>query len=343
MNPILEKDLFELITNTQISWSMFAHKTFLITGATGFLGSLFVKTLLYRNQKYQDSIHMILIVRNIEKARSMFPSSSDITYIESSLEDLKEIKADFDYVIHCASPTRSKFFITHPVETMDASILGTKNLLDLCKEKAISKFLYLSSMEMYGVLNEEEVDETKQGYIDLSNVRSSYSLSKRTCELYCQSYFHEYHIPVTIARLAMCFGAGISKEENRVYKYFLDCVFNHTDIEVRSSGKTIVNFVYAADALKAMFLLLQNGGMGEAYNVVADSDHLSIMDMANYVASFNPKIKVVHNNMTEQEGFAPENQMILSNQKIKQLGFESQYNLKEALKRTLEYMRYEKN
>ena len=77
--------------------------------------------------------------------------------------------------------------------------------------------IYLSSMEMYGTMKDENVTEDKIGKIEILNTRSSYSEGKRIAELYCYSYFSEYNVPVKMCRLAQTFGPGISKNETRVF------------------------------------------------------------------------------------------------------------------------------
>ena len=184
MNKILKEDLLQVVQNSKSDFESFRNQTFLITGSTGLIGSLIVKSILLCNDVLKTNIKLLLIVRNQKKAEAMFRRQDCIQYIESSIEDIVSISDSFDYVIHAATPTKSKYFITYPVETLDASIIGTKKLLDICKEKNIKRFLYLSSMEMYGVLNDEKVTEDKLGYLDNLDVRSSYSMGKRIAELY---------------------------------------------------------------------------------------------------------------------------------------------------------------
>ncbi len=193
-------------------------------------------------------------------------------------------------------------------------------------------------MESYGVLNDEEVTEEKQGYIDPLNVRSSYSLGKRMAELYTRSYGEEYGINTVIARLAMTFGAGIPANDNRVVKYFCDCAVRGEDIVIRSTGKTVVNMVYTADALAAVLVLLKSGENGQAYNVVAGSTRATISDMADLVAKLSEKKISVRYEAALNSGFAPDNTMVLSGKKIRTLGWQSEFDLPRALIRTYQYL-----
>ncbi len=248
MTSVLEEDLELIATSEIIDWDKLDNCKILITGATGLIGSLIVKSMLLRNKLYNSNIFMYLPVRNEKKAIEKFGINSRIKYFETSVENLKK-NIKIDYIIHGASPTKSKFFVQNPVETLDTSILGTKNVLEIAKKSSIKGMIYLSSMEMYGILNKSNVIEEDLGYIELLNLRSSYSEGKRIAELYCYSYSEEYNIPIKILRIAQTFGPGISKYENRVYKYFVDSILNNEDIILKSSGSTIINYSYTVDTV----------------------------------------------------------------------------------------------
>lgn len=342
MNCIFKDDLFEIITNNQIKWESLKDKTFFITGATGLIGSILVKAILLKNKIHKSNIKMFLLVRNINKARQIFDDES-IEFIESDIENCPMIKG-IDYIIHAASPTKSKFLSENPVETIDTSILGTKRILEIARANHITSMVYLSSMEMYGVLNNDNVTEGDLGYIDLKSTRSSYPEGKRMCELYCYSYFKEYSIPVKIARLAQTFGAGISKTENRVYKVFADSILDGKDIVLKSTGETKINFCYTVDAILGILFLLLQGEDGESYNVVSEKNNMTILESAKWLLEEfgNGKNKVVFDTDIEKAGLAPNNYMILSNKKIKSLGWKSKYTLKEGYRRLLQYLKEER-
>jgi dTDP-glucose 4,6-dehydratase len=194
-------------------------------------------------------------------------------------------------------------------------------------------------MEMYGVID-GETSETQQGFIDPLDVRSSYSLGKRAAELLCKSYNSEYSIPTINVRLAMCFGPGIPLNDNRVCKYCCDQAIKSESIILKSSGKTRLNFCYTADAARGIFLLLQKGIDGEAYNLCNNYEQYDIAKMAQTIASFNNS-EVIIENSSEKTGFAPDNTMILLNDKIRKLGWTPQNNTEQALRKTYEYIKEE--
>ena len=303
----------------------------------GLINSILVKSILLKNKINNLNIKLILLVRNEEEAKKIFgENNKEISYIVSDIINYIPQNLEIDYIIHGASPTKSKFFIEKPVETMNISILGTKNILEQAK---LSKVKSMVSMEMYGTLNSNNVDEQMQGFIDPLNSRSSYSQGKRTCELYSYSYFYEYGIPVKIARIAQTFGAGISKTENRVYKVFADAVLSQQDIVLRSSGTTIINFSYTTDTVIGILCILLNGKNGEAYNITSDKTNMTILDSAKWLAEIYGNGKVRIEIPKENSGYAPNNNMILNNNKLKSIGWSFKYDLKHGYDRLLKYLR----
>ena len=201
------------------------------------------------------------------------------------------------------------------------------------------------NLKMYGTMNDENVTEEKIGYINTRNVRSSYSEGKRVCELYCYSYQKEYCVPVKIARIAQTFGAGISKNENRVYKIFADAVINKENIVLKSKGTTIINYSYTTDTVIALLVLLLKGKNGEAYNVVGEKTNMTILESAKWLADEfgEGKTDVIIDIPKENASFAPDNKMVLNNEKLKNIGWNSNYTLKQGYTRLINYLKEEKN
>lgn len=342
MNSILKEDLLTIISSDLVEWGKIDNHTIVITGATGLIGSILVKAFLLRNEIYRSNIKIKLVVRDAKNAEEILGKNKSITYIEETVEKCI-IQEKVDYIIHGASPTKSKFFIEKPVETIDTIVMGTKNMLEIAKKLQVKSIVILSSMEMYGMLQSDNTTEEKIGYINILNTRSSYSEGKRMAELYSYSYFKEYNIPVKIGRIAQTFGAGISPNENRVYKTFLDSILEGKDIILKSTGKTKINYSYTTDTILGLLCILIKGKSGEAYNIVGPKTNMTILDSAQWlIEEFGKKnTKVVVDIPNTNQGFAPENEMILSNDKLLKLGWKYQYDLKKGYKRLLDYMKEE--
>lgn len=345
-DKVLQDDL-EIIARSNIPVDEVKDSTILITGATGLIGTQLVRSIACCNRIRNTNIRILALVRNSEKAKRIYGElleRSDIQIIEADIMNKLEIEDNIDYIIHCASITTSKVMITKPVETLLTSVEGTKNLLNLAKEKKIKSFVYVSSMEMYGKFEGDKSNVTEEdiGYIDPLKVRSNYPESKRICENMCIAYLSEYNVPVKIARLAQTFGAGILPGENRVFAQFAECVIKNKDIVLHTHGRSEGNFCYTRDAIKALITLLIKGTNGEAYNISNEETHTTIANMAKMVSDKVAKgrIKVVYDIPSSNIfGYAEDTKMKLDSSKIKELGWNPEVGLEEAYNRLISSMK----
>lgn len=339
-NPILKEDM-EYVAS-QISSLGFKNSTFFITGATGLVGSLLSMSILYANDKYALCNKVIVHVRDKSKAESIFHSSSSLDYSVGDIRSEIDYDGSVDYIIHAASETKSKNMVSSPVETLLTTIEGTKNTLDFALRNKVKAFVYISSMEAFGDVDKQgKAKEEDLGYIDLTKARSSYSEGKRAAENMCCCYSHEYDVPVTVARLAQTFGAGVGKDDTRVFAQFARSVLENKDIVLHSLGKSCGNYVYTADALASLFLLLKKGERAEIYTVCNEESSMSIKEMADMVASSvaGNKIKVVFDipEDSDKYGYAPDVRLRLDSSKLRSLGWKPCYSLKDSYIRLLEY------
>lgn len=319
-----EKELFERLAESSV----------LVTGATGMIGSMILKTLSAANDVFGLNMRLFGQVRNEEKAKSIFGDEI------SRIELISDYDAGADYIIHTASPTASIFFIKYPVETIKSSVESTISVLESAK-KYDSSVVYLSSMEQYGIPYEigQKMAEDKVGVIDNLNVRSSYPESKRLCECLCASYASEYGVDVKIARLAQTVGAGVSLSDNRMPIQFARAVVGGKDIVLHTEGKSISNFVYLTDAVIGILMILHKGEKGQAYNVCNDGESRSVKEVAEMVCHevADGKIKV-RIEKKENMGYAPDIKMYLDSGKLMDLGWRARVGMIEAYRRLVEYL-----
>lgn len=339
----LKEDLLNVAE--YINQNDFSDCNILVTGATGLIGSLCIKALLVYQKKYCKSVSVYGLARNQQKVSDIF-TEEELKSIHIIYQDITAPLTDslkFDYIIHTANSTTSKFFLTNPVEVIDSIFLGTKNILDYALKAGTKGVVYLSSMEVFGIVEEKESRHTEKdlGYIDLQSTRSCYSEGKRLAELLCKSYASEHNLPVRIARLSQTFGAGVPKTENRVFAQFLRSAIHGEDIVLHTRGQSFGNYCYTADVIRALMLLLKQGGNGDVFNIVNEENSVTIAEMAQMVASefSNGKSKVVFDIPTSNVyGYAPDTKLKLSNEKISKLGWKPYVSLVEMYRRMLPYL-----
>lgn len=344
---LLESD-FKLIENDGIDMKEFAGASFLVTGSTGLVGSLFTKALLYFNRIYKLGLGIYAVVRNIDKAGAVFEddfNDSALRFVVT--EDIGngsfDITEKVDYIVHAAAITNSKEMVTNPSAVLISAFNSTHSLLEIAKRNNAT-MVYISSMEIYGTIdNSESTKENDLGYINLSSIRSCYPESKRMCECLCNAYAHQFGVRVMSARLAQTFGAGILPSENRVFAQFARSAVSGNNIVLHTMGLSEGNYVYVAEALRAILILIKKGSSGEAYNICDPESHTTIGAMAEMVAEkfSDGKIKVVRDIPKDslQYGYAPDTKLFLDNSKMKLLGWNPVIHLDQMYRRLIEWIK----
>ena len=317
----------------------------LITGGTGLIGSILAKCLIALNKRHRLEMHITCPVRNPEKAAKMFAEESDcIEFPSISLEKIDELQLalPIDYVVHLAAPTASKFFVEKPVETFQAIVNGTEAMLSLSRKMQAKSFVYVSSLEVYGSILDDTtaVTEEMQGYINPIDTRSSYPMGKRAAECLCHCYFREYGLHTTIARLAQTFGAGVSKDDKRVFAQFARSAVNHQDIILHTSGELSRVYCYTTDAVSALLHIMLFGQAGEAYNVANPDSYISVKNMAHFIQKNFAQDIAVKTIPQEGCGYSPTTKLCLDISKIRKIGWQPQIGLKEMFERLIAHLEY---
>jgi len=305
-----------------------------ITGATGYLGSMLVKHI----RETEAEAGVIAIVRDRQKAEGLLPEGVEL--LTADLADkaaVEGLSLKCDYMIHCASVTRSAEMVAHPVEVISSIVDATRNVLELARRCGIKSMVYLSSMEVYGSIacgenHRVTEEEVSRGAVELLNVRSCYPLGKRMAENLCYSYYREYGVPVRIARLAQTFGKGILPGETRVFAQFAEAVVSGRDIVLHTEGNSMGNYCGIGDAITGILTILERGAEGEAYNVVNEENTMTIRQMAELVAEkiAGGRIHVVYDIPKDNpHGYAADTLLRLSGKKLEALGWKPGEGLEE--------------
>lgn len=339
MNKIIEEDI-EKILRAPIKWESFQNTTVLISGASGCLPGYIVETLCKLNESGFD-IKILALVRNIKKAKDRFRNhlkDKNLLFLVQDVTEPINYSGKIDYIIHAASQASPKYYQSDPVGTLASNTNGTYNLLRLAASKKVKAFLFFSSGEIYGREDQDKTAENDYGYLDPLDIRSCYAESKRLGETMCISFLSQYGVPVKIVRPFHTFGPGIGLNDGRVFADFIANIVRQEDIIMKSDGLSERSFCYLADAVVAFFLILLNGKIGEAYNVGRE-EPISIIKLAKLIVGLFPekKLKVItaKRKKTDQYIESRFQHIAPDISKIKRLGWQPEYSVADAFKRTI--------
>lgn len=349
MDEAIAKDIESLTGANEGLYRKIDGQKFLVTGCAGFLGAHFLDLLAYWNDQMAETpceIHALdTYISGLPKRIAHLSNHPHMRIIkQSASEPLPE--GGFDYIIHCAGIASPMFYRKYPIETMDANVAATRNILDYCAQNKAKSMLFFSSSEVYGDPPADKIPtkEDYRGNVSCTGPRACYDESKRYGETMCVNFWKQKGVPVKMVRPFNVYGPGMRIDDRRVLPDFFRDGFEGRDIALLSDGKATRSFTYVSDAIDGFMRVLFSDFNGEAFNVGNDREEISMLELANHVRSlFGNKISVSFKT-SEDKNYLTDNpnRRCPDLAKIRaMLGYEPKVMIKDGLARMKSW--YERN
>lgn len=340
---IIEEDIENIAKGIALISEKFSGKTLLITGGAGFLGNYFIGVLDFLNRNVLDKPCRIISVDNfVTGIKYRIEEGPYFKTIKHNIKDPLKLDDDVDYIIHAAGIASPKFYRELKIETIDVATLGTKNMLEIAREKNVKSFLFFSSSEVYGDPDPKFVPtpETYNGNVSCIGPRANYDESKRLGETLCIAYFETYGVPVKMVRPFNIFGPGMRLDDYRVIPNFVNSIFNGTPLPVYGAGNHTRTFCYISDAITGFLKVLLSDCNGEPFNVGNENDEITIENLAKIIAEiFDNKVKIQKNegiNDAYSRGDPKRRCPDLTKIRAK-LGYDAKIDLRTGLRRFIQW------
>lgn len=320
-----------------------AEGTFLVTGATGFIGSAIVREILNINKVNLKNKNKVIIVARDEKKISkkfgdILQCDNVKKYVYENNQELI-IEEEIDWIICAGAATKKSFFLNYPTNTLIDNILGVYQCLELARKKNIKGFLFISSVQVYGRIEGNSIKENTFGELDCMLDEAVYPESKRAGEALVQAYYKQYKVPTKIIRLFHVYGQGEKYDNGTFLSDFFNNISNNENIVIKGSGKEIRNLCHIHDVVNAILLVLHIGNAGEVYNVGSDKNNYSIREIADMLSEVSKSLgKSIEVKMDNNEGVDKSiiHKQIPDIHKLLALGWkEEKYNLKSNFREML--------
>ena len=238
----------------------------LVTGGAGFIGSNFVRYVLKQHPDYK-----IVVLDKLTYAgrkENLADVWDRIVFLKGDItvrEDVAEAARDCDCVVNFAAETHVDRSILMAGTFVLTDVLGVYNLLEIARESNMSKFVQISTDEVYGHILKGSFKET-----DRLNPRNPYSASKAGAELLCRAYFETYGLQTIITRSSNNYGP-YQHPEKLIPKTIINALLNKP-IPVYGTGKNVRDWLYVEDNCEAIDVVLHKGRSGEIYNIGANQE-----------------------------------------------------------------------
>ena len=285
-------------------------KTYLVTGAAGFIGANFIKYLLYK--KYANDDIRVVVLDALTYAGNLGTIKDDIDnrrcfFVKGDIRD-RELadrlfsEYDIDYVVNFAAESHVDRSIEDPQLFLSVNILGTQNLLDAARRAWVTgrdsqgypawkpgkRFHQVATDEVYGSLGAE-------GYFTEETPlcpHSPYSASKTSADLFVMAYRDTYHMPVSITRCSNNYGPYHFPE--KLIPLIINNILEGKPLPVYGEGLNVRDWLYVEDHRKAIDLVVRQGREGEIYNVGGHNEMRNI-DIVKLI------ISTIHDMMAESK------------------------------------------
>lgn len=285
-------------------------KTYLVTGAAGFIGANFIKYLLYK--KYANDDIRVVVLDALTYAGNLGTIKDDIDnhrcfFVKGDIRD-RELadrlfsEYDIDYVVNFAAESHVDRSIEDPQLFLSVNILGTQNLLDAARRAWVTgrdsqgypawkpgkRFHQVATDEVYGSLGAE-------GYFTEETPlcpHSPYSASKTSADLFVMAYRDTYHMPVSITRCSNNYGPYHFPE--KLIPLIINNILEGKPLPVYGEGLNVRDWLYVEDHCKAIDLVVRQGREGEIYNVGGHNEMRNI-DIVKLI------ISTIHDMMAEDK------------------------------------------
>ena len=297
-------------------------KTYLVTGAAGFIGSNYIKYILKKHDDIKVVIldaltyagNLATIANDIDNERCFFVKGNicDSELVERLFADYK-----FDCIVNFAAESHVDRSIEDPQLFLQTNILGTHNLMDAARRAWVTgkdetgyptwrkdvRFHQVSTDEVYGSLGEE-------GYFTETTPlcpHSPYSASKASADMIVMAYHDTYKMPVTITRCSNNYGPYHFPE--KLIPLIIKNILEGKRLPVYGDGSNVRDWLYVEDHCKAIDLVVNKGKAGEVYNVGGHNEkkNIEIVKLT---------ISTIHNMMAEK----PELRKVLKKKELDENG-----------------------
>ena len=296
--------------------------------------------LIEYNKCSHADIRIYVAARNNSRFVERYGSYSCVKYLQYDAIMPIHFDVRADYIIHGAGLSSPELYVTKPVETMLSNFKGVLNLLDYARQHHTERMLYISSSEVYGTKDvSDSFEENKFGSVNINEIRSSYSESKRASEMLCRSYTAEYDVDTVIVRPGHIYGPTASPADKKISSEFAYLAAKGKPLEMKSLGLQKRSYCYSLDCAAAILIALINGKKGESYNIGHD-EITSIREMVQILANVG-KVDLKMSTPTEGDlkRFNPMDNSTLNNDKIKAIGYRDTFSVYEGFSHTVEILK----
>lgn len=305
----------------------------LVTGGAGFIGSNFVMYMLQQHPDYQIiNIDALTYAGNLENLKSI-EQNPNHTFVKADIIDTQAIdqlmQQGIDVVVNFAAESHVDRSILEPEVFVKTNVLGTQVLLDAAKKYGVTKFVQVSTDEVYGSLGETGLftEETPL------QPNSPYSASKAGGDLLVRAYHETFGLPVNITRCSNNYGPYQFPE--KLIPLMISRALNDQQLPVYGDGLNIRDWLYVEDHCSAIDLVIHNGKLGEVYNIGGNNERTNVHIVKTILAELGKPESLI--SYVEDRPGHDRRYGIDPTKTMNELGWKPKHNFETGIKETIQW------
>lgn len=304
----------------------------LVTGALGFVGSHLCDALL-------DQGRTVLAVDNLSTGERHHLAHRDAhprlsIWIHDIADPLPAAFDEVGEVYNLACPASPAWYQRHPVATLQASAIGTWNLLQLARRTG-ARLLQASTSEVYGDPQVHPQPEAYWGHVNPIGLRSCYDEGKRVAEAMVYAHLREHGVDVRVARLFNCYGPRLRPGDGRVVSNFIVQALEGRPLTVYGDGRQTRSFCYVDDTVAGLLALMASGHTGPVN--LGNPGEFTMIELADRVLALTAcRAGVIHLPLPADDPARRKPDIAVAR---RVLGWSPRIALDEGLQRTIEHFR----
>jgi dTDP-glucose 4,6-dehydratase len=249
----------------------------LVTGGAGFIGSNFVRYALHHHPDWHvvnlDKLTYAGNLKNLDDITSDPATASRYRFVQGDIADeacVDPLFAEelFDFALNFAAETHVDRSIGNPGDFIQTDVYGTYVLLEAAKQYGLTRFIQISTDEVYGSIEDGSFTEESP-----LNPRNPYSASKAGADRLAYSYFATYGLDVIVTRASNNYGPFQYPE--KLIPLFVTNALDDKPLPLYGDGKNVRDWLHVEDHCSGLDFVLLNGGAGEVYNIGGGNERMN--------------------------------------------------------------------
>lgn len=301
----------------------------LVTGGAGFIGSNFIRYMLDKYPHYEIiNYDLLTYAGNPENVRDL-EKLSNYEFIHGDILDTPklDILRNVDAIINFAAESHVDRSIGRAGDFISTNVMGTLSLLEVCKTRRISRFIQVSTDEVYGSKKKGSFKER-----DRLDPSSPYSASKASSDLLALSYYKTHNVPVIVTRSSNNFGPYQYPE--KLIPLFTTNAIKDERLPIYGDGENVRDWIYVEDNCSAIDAVLHKGLVGHVYNI-GGGNEVTNNDISKIILDKLSKPETLVSFVKDRLGH--DFRYSINCDKVKKLGWEPSYKFEDAMEKTIDW------